>query len=637
MKKNIHLFFFITIIFLMLISSGCAFTAGVKPSTAQDDPGGVFDFGVHDPSDLPQVFDEGWDDGFDRMLWKPWGAPGAALRTDLGHNGGTALNPNGDVDYLSGIVSRFDLVLSNGLAIEFWAKGQTTEAAHQSLHIGISQTISSEYIGIDSQPLNIAEIYIAAERNFNYVEYKTGPNDRFIEDFTPLDDSWHQYRIQVNDYGTISFFRDGEHKLTSTTPIDFNVYGEQALVISGSSVNTQMLVDDVVIFGQITSPPQLVFESLSETFSQGHVVDTGLDPARFLALADLDNDGDQDIIVTRNGGGRNRILAWENPGELNNFPWDEHIIGKSNASFIQLAIADFDLDGDLDIVSGSTSAADFELLLWENNGSPFDAIWNSTDVGSTTHDVGTITTGDFDSDGDLDLISGAAGEADVELRIWENPGNAFAGAWSGHDLGITDDSVFDLEVSDFDQDGAVDLVSVGRRDDDFEVILWQNDTTPFDGLWADTNIGASEGDLQEVVVADFDQDGWPDIAASSDFREDFEIMLWKNNALPFDGSWSSHDVGTTDVHANSFAVADFNLDGKLDILSGSGDRGGAAELILWVGQSEPFSGVWKMDEVGEIGESARWLDVADMDGDGDADVVVATQSMIIIWENKTNQ
>ncbi len=636
MQKFFRQFILLVSIFLILLSSACVFNVGVRPSTNEDEQGGLIEFGVNKPSDLPLAFQDDWETGFDRVIWKPWGSPSPALRSNMGYESNTALNPNGDVEYLSGVASRFNLVLEGGAAIEFWAKGSTTEATHQSLHIGISQSTSMDYADIDSQPDGIAKIYIAAETDFNYIEYGLTSSDRITESFESLNDSWHHYRIQVNENSSVSFFRDGEHKYTSNSTIDFDVYKEQALYIAGSSVNTQMLVDDVAVFGQITSPPQLEFESLSETFVHGHVVATGLDPARFITLADLDNDGDKDIIVSRNGGGRNRILAWENPGTLSGFPWDAHIIGKGNAGFIHVATADFDLDGDLDLASGSNQAAEYELMLWENDGTPFDGLWPSNGIGKTTHEVGTIASDDFDKDGDADLVSGAAGEADVEIRIWENPGSPFEDEWIGYDLGVTDDSIFDLDVADFDQDGNIDIVSGGRRDEDYEIILWQNDDTPFDGMWASNDLGTSEGDIQKVQTADFDQDGWPDLVSSSDFREDFEVILWYNNGQPFDGLWQSNDVGETDVHANTFTIADFNIDGILDIISGSGMRGDAPELILWEGQAQPLRGLWERDQIGEIGESARWIADADMDGDGDPDLVIASQTMVIIWENSSN-
>lgn len=636
MQKKFRILLPIFIILITLTSSSCIFNVGVKPSENVDHESSIIDFGVREPSNLPLAFEDNWENGFDRVFWKPWGSPSPILRNEIGYDGGTALNPNGDANYLSGVTSRFDLVLKDGVAIEFWAKGQTTEATQQSLHIDISQTTSEGYTGIDSQPKAIATIYIAAESDFNYIEYGLAPGDREFEAFEPLNDSWQHYRIQVNENGTVSFFRNGEHKYTSTSTIDFDVYQNQALVISGTSVNTQMLVDDVAIYGQITSPHPLEFESQSDTFSQGYVVATRLDIARYITLVDLDNDGDNDIISTRNGGSRNRILAWENPGELSNFPWDEHIIGKGIAGFIQVTTADFDNDGDLDIASGSNQAADFELLIWENDGSPFDNVWNSHNVGATSHEVGTIVSGDFDNDGDVDLVSGTAGESEVELRIWENSGTPFASVWSGYDVGATDDSVFDLAVLDVDQDGDLDIASGGRRDEDFDVIVWQNNGKPFDGMWLANDVGTSEGDILEVILADFDQDGWPDLAASTDFREDFEILLWRNNGLPFDALWQNNAIGMTDVHANSFAVTDINLDGILDVLSGSNNRNDAPELMLWLGQSEPFIGLWDFDEVGEIGESIRGVDAADMDRDGDPDIVIASESMIIIWENLAN-
>jgi hypothetical protein len=624
----------ITINFALLFTSACIFNVGIKPIS--DGPGAepLFEFGVNDLLVLPLAIHETWDQGIDRVQWKPWGGPGPTRPADLGRENTAALNPNGDATYYSGLTSRFLLTLKEGAAIEFWAKGHATEDAQQSLVIGISQTTSESYSGIESQPLNVAEIYLFAEFQFNNVDYNRQEGDRLTEPFAPLDDSWHLYRIQINPSGTISYYRDGEHKYTTKNAIDFDVYQHQAITIAGKSVNTQMLIDDVKIYGQVIPAPELTFESLSPLFSQGHVVSTGLEPARFVGLADLDGDGDQDIVATRNGNGRNQILGWENPGSLSEFPWDAHIIGKNNTAMIQLTFSDFDLDGDIDVASGANQGANYEVMLWENDGTPFDGLWASTGIGKNAYVISAIAAGDFDADGDVDLVTGAAGESDVEIRLWENNGLPSAEIWSSYDLGATDDSVFDLEIADFDQDGDLDVASGGRRDEDYEIIVWENNGAPFSGTWQPNDIGTSEGDVVTILATDIDQDGWIDLVSGSDFREDYEIIAWRNSGNPFSDLWFKSDLGSTDKHANTLVGTDLNLDGYLDIFSGSGLRDENPELLLWLGNANPFSGVWDLQEMGDLGETVPGAVAADMDGDGDQDIVVASASMIIIWENQ---
>ena len=48
-----------------------------------------------------------------------------------------------------------------------------------------------------------------------------------------------------------------------------------------------------------------------------------------------------------------------------------------------VALGDLDHDGDLDIVSGSLSGEDYEVIAWQNDGAPFSGTWTQQDVGTS--------------------------------------------------------------------------------------------------------------------------------------------------------------------------------------------------------------------------------------------------------------
>jgi hypothetical protein len=108
-------------------------------------------------------------------------------------------------------------------------------------------------------------------------------------------------------------------------------------------------------------------------------------------------------------------------------------VGASIASVNAIALGDLDNDGDLDIISGTGSDEDNEIIVWQNDGTPFSDLWIPNDVGTTgTYGASSIAVGDLDNDGDLDIVSGSS-SGDVD--VWENSGAPFSGTWSTVEAG----------------------------------------------------------------------------------------------------------------------------------------------------------------------------------------------------------
>lgn len=133
--------------------------------------------------------------------------------------------------------------------------------------------------------------------------------------------------------------------------------------------------------------------------------------ARFAFVADWDNDGDVDILVTQRGNeslldyhrNDNGVYSIQT-GSAN--PFNNMVIATNN----QLIYGDFDADGDIDL---QTSNGSNTLLFWQNNGSgvftnitgaanPFNTLPNS---GAFFNDARKSFVADWDNDGDVDVFT----------------------------------------------------------------------------------------------------------------------------------------------------------------------------------------------------------------------------------------
>ncbi len=332
-----------------------------------------------------------------------------------------------------------------------------------------------------------------------------------------------------------------------------------------------------------------------------------------LTFVDVDNDGDQDLMVTGKGGPVLSTL-YINDGEGNfvEAPADPFVdVFGGTVEF-----GDVNGDGLLDLlITGSTSSPlPTANLYFNQGGGNFVASLNVPFEPSKSSDV---DFGDIDGDGDLDVImtgNNIAEEGFSTLYI-----NNGSGVFS-EVMGTSFEGLRNSAVAFFDADGDIDLdlIFSGLDENDMPFTgLFLNDgngaftldgTTPFPGC-----------DLGDIAVADADNDGDIDVMLCGATATEQISFLYENNGAgafslvagtPFPGSV----VGETHF-------ADFDNDGDNDVLiTGSSTVGVIANIYENQGGN-----VFVLAEelAGAYLSSAA---VGDMDGDNDLDVIIGGTS-----------
>ena len=345
--------------------------------------------------------------------------------------------------------------------------------------------------------------------------------------------------------------------------------GGQASSVDVGDLDADGDLDIVFGMGRHTPEPNLIYLNRGKgvffgarSWSMGP---EAADKTKAVKLADMDGDGDLDIVVGNEAADPGRVLV--NDGRANFTPG-----GQFTTRFTYgiedtraLAIGDMDADGDLDVIGGNWGTQDFVYL---NSGK--GEFPEKRAFGPSTGYTIALAVGDIDRDRDLDIITSSLVAYVNDGKANFTPGKSFK---PGRDLTTS------LVLADIDRDGDLDLI-VGQFN--AQSLVYLNDGsgtftagpkfgTPTDmvrsiaagDIDADGDIDLVVGTEVSVIMVDTDGDGKPD-TQRTEMRSSANRIYYNEGR----GTFAKSEIfGTGMDWTRGVAVGDMDGDGDLDIVT----------------------------------------------------------------------
>ena len=300
------------------------------------------------------------------------------------------------------------------------------------------------------------------------------------------------------------------------------------------------------------------------------------------AWGDYDNDGDLDILLTGvnvgNNSSKDISKIYRNDG---NGVFTDINAGLTGVQESSVAWGDYDNDGDLDILlTGHNVNYNRISKIYRNDG---NGVFTDINAGLTGVSSSSVAWGDYDNDGDLDiLLTGHNVNYNRISKIYRNDGN---GVFTDINAGLAGVSWSSVAWGDYDNDGDLDILLTGRTSTVYVSKIYRNNSsiantvpnepfnpqanvlgnnvalswdkatdnqTPQDGLYYNLYIGTSEYGVDTLSPMAEVPDGFRRIAAIGSQNEN---TSWAINNLP-DGLyyWGVQAIDT------AFAGSPFALD-----------------------------------------------------------------------------
>lgn len=230
-------------------------------------------------------------------------------------------------------------------------------------------------------------------------------------------------------------------------------------------------------------------------------------------IGDLDADSDRDLVLA--SAPSNVVVVFQNDG-AGGFTETTYITDTAPAYPSDLAVADADDDGDPDLlVTASLSVQPPVLFLNLGNGT-FAPYITITDIA-----VGFVSAaaGELTGEGGMELVLLDFGSA--SLAVFPNGGGGTFGDPAYFAIGATTDPGGRVRLGDLDMDGNLDaVVGLVLQNPVIPVLLGDSDG----GLRAATSYSAGAGGISAIALADLDGDGDLDVAATSNHQDALVVL-----------------------------------------------------------------------------------------------------------------
>ena len=409
---------------------------------------------------------------------------------------------------------------------------------------------------------------------------------------------------------------------TFQTALTYGTGGQYAYSVAVADVNGDGK-PDLVVANEVSNTLGVLLGNGDGTFQTALTYGTGGQDAYSVAIADVNGDGKPDLVVANEGSNTLGVLLGNGDGTFQTAV----SYGTGGQYAYSVAIADVNGDGKPDLVVANEGSNNLGVLLGNGDGT-FQAavIYGTGGPGALS-----VAVADVNLDGKPDLVvanmcaSSSCTNGSVSLLL----GNGDGTFQTAPNYGTGAQDAYSVAVADVNGDGNPDLVVANEcstcANGSVSVLLGNGDGT----FQPAVTYGTGGQYAFSVAIADVNGDGKPDLVvangcvSSSDCANGTVSVLLGNG----DGTFQTAlTYGTGGQYAYSVAIADVNLDGKPDLLvtnecAASSCANGTVSVLLGNGDGTFQTAV----SYASGGQDAYSVAVADVNGDGKPDLVVANE------------
>jgi len=335
-----------------------------------------------------------------------------------------------------------------------------------------------------------------------------------------------------------------------------------------------------------------------------------------VAIGDFNRNGEPDVVFMYSTGATATALAsgsgTTGDGTFTVTQTLSFAAGSNGPEAVQLV--DIDRDGDLDIVTGEGNLDAVYVSLNDGTGT-FGALSGTSFPTGGAQGVNDILVGDFDNDGDSDLVV-SHGNGVAAYTYFSNDGSGTLTASTRANVGVYILQMSQVPV-DIDRDGDLDFV--GDDSNNGETKVYINNGS---GTFTNSSAGASYAyyGLRDFILADVSRDGKADLFFL-EIANDFIAGGVGNGAGAF-GAAADYQTSAGSNNPFGFDLQDYDRDGDLDYAAANN-----ATTTFGVGKNDgsgAFAAVTEYNAGGSAMSEPGKVASGDFDSDGDLDVAISS-------------